>query len=448
MKKRFIYFFIGVFVLLAIGYFLRYKQASSINNKVPINATAVINIDLRQIEHHILIDVLTNPLSYIDFKSSKKKKDSLSILDAISIPKNIFFYTNDTDFKGFWLSSIVKIKDTQELYEYLSREQFKKNRENNFTIYKKNRIELVIKNEQLIIAFNNSKMESIPIFQTVFKNTNFLSKGAKLFIPIVNSKSDICYSSLNDDFLEVNFRKGAFDLVGTFKSDFFIIEKQREFSYNSIASVTTKINKDHKFFSAYLSDEKLPKFKEVTNLSLDSILRKWNGSIDFKLKSINSKTDTIITYEYDDDFNKKEKVTTQKLVVPDLELFLGSEKDSTLYNYFKQKKAIQIIESDTLFTSMPLNKLYANSTSSTLIISSQNDISGISVKENKIKLNAYFNIKKYMQKPLEFSFIPTKNSFLQLIKDTSVQLSNKNELFVKVNLKSAKRNFIGQFIKP
>ena len=104
--------------------------------------------------------------------------------------------------------------------------------------------------------------------------------------------------------------------------------------------------------------------------------------------------------------------------------------DNNLFEYLSKENAIQVIESATVFTSMNIYRLYANYTATTLNISSQKDFSGISVKEKMIKLDAYFNIDKYIQKPLEFSLIPTKNSFLQLIKDASIQLSNKNEFSI------------------
>ena len=63
-------------------------------------------------------------------------------------------------------------------------------------------------------------------------------------------------------------------------------------------------------------------------------------------------------------------------------------------------------------------------------------------------MNAYFNIKKYLQKPLEFSFLPTKNSYLQLLKETSIMYTTDDKLSVKVVLKNSERNFIGQFVKP
>lgn len=446
MKKRLGFIFLGILILLSVIYLLRYKRALVFEAMVPNSATEIIHVNLRQIEHHILVDVVSNPLSYIDFKSSRKEKDSLSFFDVISIPKNVFFYTNHADFKGAWFSSVLKIKDSEGLSEYLIREQFKKSITESITVYQKNRLALAIESEQLVMALNFDKKELFPAFQTIFKTSSFLFETSKLLEPIVKNESDICYASSTDDFLDANFKNGLFEVLGTLNFDLFLDSKQGDFSIKSQGFISTKINKNHKLFQTIIAEENSRKFNDFTKLSVDSIMSNWNGSFAFNLKSINSKTDTIVTYDYDDDFNKIEKVAVQELTVPSIDLSLDA--DTNLFDYLSKENAIQVIESDTVFTSMPLYKLYANSTATTLNISSQKDFSGISVKEKMIKLDAYFNIEKYMQKPLEFSFIPTKNSFLQLIKDASIQLSNKNELSIKVNLKNAKRNFIGQFIKP
>ena len=448
MKKKLIYFFIGLCILFAVVYFLRYKQALIFNNKVPINATQVANIDLRQIEHHIFFDFLANPMSYIDLKSSKKEKDSLSFLDAIAIPKNLIFYTNEANLNGSWFSSVIRIKDSKELIEFLNREQFKKSNVETLTIYRRNNIALAIDNKQLVIAFNFTKKERLPDFQTVFNTTDFLPETAKLLEPIINSKSDISYASLTEDFIEVNFKDGLFEVMGIYKSDFFIAEKHQQFSDTSIGLITAKINKNHKLFNSLLADKNIPKFKKATKLSLDSISKKWNGNIDFHLRSINTKKDTIVTYDYDDDFNKIEKVTTQNTVVPDFEFVLESEKDRTLYNYFLEKNAIQFVENDTLFTSIPFYKLYARFKDSQVYILTDNDLNSKNNIENLHKIDAYFNIEQYVQNQLEIINIPLNNKYVKLFKDASIHLSDTDKLSIEVHFKNDKRNIIGQLVNP
>ena len=447
MKKRLGFIFLGILILLSVIYLLRYKRPLVFEDIVPTSATEVIHLNLRQIEHHILADAINNPLKYIDFKLPEKKKDSLILKKTISIPRNLFFYTNDEQFNGIWISSFIKVKKQEKLSAYLIRDGFVKSNDIDITLFRKKNVALAIKDKQLIIAFKENKEASISaVASEIFEEKKFLLETSDALKPIVNSKSDICYATVADDFVEANFKNGLFEVFGTLNSDVFLNTKQPYFSKNSLSYVNTKINKEHQLFKALITEESSHKFTDFTKLSLDSITNKWSGSFAFNLKSINSKTDTIVTYDYDDDFNKIEKIAVQELTVPELDV--SFDADSNLFGYLSNKNAIQVIEGDTVFTSMPLYKLYASTTARALNIATQKDFSGFSIKENKIKLNAYFNIEKYMQKPLDFSFLPTKNSYLQLLKETSIMYTTDNKLSVKLVLKNSERNFIGQLIKP
>ena len=448
MKKKLVFIFLGILTLLCVLYFLRYKRALVFEDKVPKPATEVIHVNLRQIEHHILVDAIKNPLKFIDFKLPTKKKDSLLLKKIISIPRNLFFYTNDAQFNGIWISSFIKIKKQEKLSAYLIRDGFvKSNDEDDVTLFNKKNVALAIKDKQLIVAFKENKEATISaVAIEVFNENMFLSETSDVLKSIVNSKSDISYAAVKDNFVEANFKNGLFEVLGTLHSDVFLTLKDSDFSKNSLGYISTKINKEHKLFKALIIEENRRKFNNFTKLSIDSIISKWSGNFALNLKVINSKKDTIVTYDYDDDFNKIEKIAVQELTVPEFDF--SFDADSNLFGYLSNKNAIQVIESDTVFTSMPLYKLYASTTATALNIATQKDFSGFSMKENKIKLNAYLNIEKYMQKPLDFSFLPTNNYYFQLLKETSILYTTDNKLSIKLVLKNSERNFIGQLVKP
>jgi len=447
MKKRLAFIFLGILILFSVVYLLRYKRALVFEDMVPNSATEIINVNLRQIEHHILVDVIKNPLKYIDFKFPTTEKDSLLLKKTISIPRNIFFYTNDKKFNDIWLSSIIKVKKQDMLSDYLIRDGFVKSNEEDIMLFHKHNLVLAMKDKRLVVAFKKSNQATLRAFvKEIFEENTFLSITSEVLKPVIASKSDISYATLTSNFLEANFKNGLFEVLGTLNSDLFLVSKNRDFSEKSLGYINTKINKEHKLFQLLITEENKRKFNDFTKLSLDSIICRWSGSFAFNLKSIQRKTDTIITYEYDDDFNKIEKVAEQELTVPAIDI--SFDVDIKLFDYLSKENAIQIVEKDTLFASIPLYKLYAKPTASTLNISSQADFSGFSVKENKIKLKAYLNIEEYLQKPLEFSFLPTKNGYWQLIKDTSIKYAANDKLSVKVVLKNRERNFITQFVKP
>ena len=447
MKKRYA-FLLMISILLISIYIFRYKRALNFNHRVPRTATALVNIDLRQLEHHVLVDFFKNPFTYISFKSSKTK-DRKSFIDAISIPRNILFFNNDSNVKGAWFSSFIKVNSNKELTAYLVAQKFNKTKWKDFDVFSKNNIVLAVHNNRLVVAYKMYKETSILYaLEAIFNETDFYPKTSAILKPIITSRSDMSFITLNNDFLEANFKKGLFEITGHISSDIFMAQKQSELPANSVALIVAKINKKNSLFNDFFGKLNQSKFKELTHLSVDSIARKWNGTLYFNLKSVLTRTDTIITYDYDDNFNKIEKKATQKVAVPELVFNLEREEDAKLYDYLLEEKAIQIVENDTLFTAIPIYKLYAHRTKKGLEISTDIAISEIPVKENMNKLNAYFDIEKYMQYQLGFTFLPTEKKYIELIKKTSIQLSEKDELSLEIDLINKKRNFLGQFIKP
>jgi len=453
MKKKIVYTFLIISILLIFVYILRYKQALVFINRVPQSATAIVNINTRQLEHHLLVDILSNPITYLksDAKNDSVKKLKFTLTKGVQIPKNVLFFTNSTSLKNNWFSSIFEVNDIDELSKYLITKKFKKSNFENDVIYNKDAVVFVLRNKQLIIAFkSNKQIDIVKTAQSVFNETNFLSNTSLVLKPVINSTSDICFTTQKRDFLVANFKKGILEIEGETNPDFdlFITTQQPDITQNSLAFITGKINKTNTLFQNSLKLINLSKFNKISHLSLDSIISKWSGFLSFNLKSIKSKTDTIITYDYDTDFNKVEIKSTQKLKIPELEFEIKSEKGSNLYHYFLQKKAIQIIENDTLFTAFPLYKLYMHSHNMDMMISDEKGATPVLIKESEFKLKGYLNIEVYLQNQLDVMQLPLNNKYIDLFKETSVQLSNKNKLSIKVLLKNRNRNFLGQLIKP
>ena len=237
MKKKLVYTFLSISVLLIFIYILRYKQALVFTNRVPQTATAIININTRQLEHHLLVDILSHPITYLesDTKNDGVKKQKFTLTKGVQIPKNVLFFTNSTSLKNNWFSSVFEVNDTDELSKYLITKKFKKNNFENDVIYSKDAIAFVLRNNQLIIAFkSNRQIDIVETAQSVFNETNFLSDTSAILKPIIDSKNDICFTTIKNDFVEASFKKGILEIQGETNPDFdlFITTLQPEFTQN------------------------------------------------------------------------------------------------------------------------------------------------------------------------------------------------------------------------
>ncbi len=454
MKKKILYTLIGLAVLLLLAYLLRYNQSQVFKNRVPKSATAVVNVHLRQIENDLLFDFLAHPITYLKSRPREKdsiKKNKFPFISGVEIPENVLFFSNKTTYKNHWFSTVFNLKDKEKFTHFFLREKFIKTKVKTTEFYSKGNLVLAIQGNKLVHVIKSRDFGSIEddiseIVTAIFNETEFSPPASELLKPILTTKSDISFSSKEHGFLEANFKEGLFEITGNLASDFFMSNTSPEMIGNPVSFFTAKINKDNLKFKEFVDRGKI-KFDEITHLSLDSIVNKWDGQLYLNLASIENTTDTIVTYEFDDDFNKVKKIATQEKVIPALDIKLGKEKPSDLSDYFWRKNAIQVHDGDTLFTTIPVYKFIAVNTKDNLELSVAEKQTNKGSKKATSKLNFYFDMEKYLQKPLDIPLKPKQLKALNLIKNSSIHWSENNKFSLKIELKSKDRNFLGQLIK-
>jgi len=449
MKKKILYTLIGLAVLLLTVYLLRYNQSQVFEHRVPKSATKVVNVHLRQIENNLLFDFLAHPIIYL---KSKPRKDSLKrkkfpFTNGVEIPENILFFSNATSLDNHWFSNVFNVKDQENLTSYFLQEKFVKSNIEGMEFYSKDNWVIALRENKLIqVIKRNHTADISKIVVSVFNEKAFLPQTSELLKPIILNESDISFSSKEHDFLEANFKEGVFEITGNFDSDFFIADTYHDIKGNPISFLTAKVNKHNLLFENFISST-TDKFNGLTHLSLDSIVNKWNGKFYLKIDAIENKIDSIITYDYDDDFNKVEKIAIEKKNIPNLNIKIGQEKPSNLWMYFWSKNAIQFHKGDTVFTTIPIYQFMATDANENLELSVNSSIDQIHSKEISSKLNFYVDVEKYLQKPLDIPLKPNQIKVLDLIGKFSIHWSENNEFLLNIELKNKDRNFLGQLIK-
>ena len=443
MKKKLIYFFIGFIILVLLAYLLRYKTGADFKNKIPTNATAIVNVDLRQLEHHFLVDFISNPSLYLKSSKSSKKdtvtvKDKPSLFKAVEIPKNILFYAKNNN-NSTWISSKLTVKNKKQFTDFLINSNFKPLLLKEFSVFTKQLISILINDTHAIITYNVNSND----YKSLFNESTYLSSTSLLFKKLKKSKSAICYVSESNDFLETNFKVNTIEIKGAIQTDLFK-NTNTNIDTNAIGIISTNLNTESQVFKNLINTVDKSKFKSNTKLSIDSLIAKWNGSLYFNLNSFKIKTDTIKTYEYDDDFNKIETIKTQKTSNPDFILSLGNNNSKTIYNYLEKEKSIKIVGKDTIFVSLPIVKTFANNAiNHTNLFTSKTLRTNTKTTDNKLFVD--FNFKEYRNK--------TKNTLfyyfnkIDAIEKGQLSISKKNELLFKLEMKDKNRNALVQLIK-
>ncbi len=444
MIKKIGYFLILVsIVLLIFGYF-RYNPTLDYKDKIPQTAETVIQVNLREIEYGLVMDFFRNPLSYKS-GSETKKKDTLSksksFYKCVNIPVNTFFYTNKTIFENCFISSFFNLKDEVSIKKIFKKEKYKKVVYSEVNVYQKGNLFFALKENQLVCFFKTGKINVASIVAAVFANTEYLDVNNSLITKLKKSNSSITIVTLKNDFIAFDLNAGFLEVNGQFNKEFNAVlpNESKSFGDSLLINVSGKLNttivKDN------LTDSHKVKFKKWTTLSLDSILNSWNGDLSFNLASFNQKTDTIITYEYDDDFNKIEKKSIAKNTIP-LATLVVEDNQSKLKNYLLSKNVVQEIEGEDILAIMPLFKTVVFNQKNNLWITSGNNDVGFSKSSEKFKI--FFNVHNY--KKNSEGLFKVSNKYFNLMKTVQLSIDANNTLKARVDLEDESRFFLTQLI--
>ncbi|MCT4699975.1 hypothetical protein [Tenacibaculum haliotis] len=435
-------------IVFTVGYF-RYNPTVNITNTIPAYADAVIRVNLREIEYNILKDVVRHPFLYFKSnekttKNQEKPKNKISLFDAIEIPADVFFYTNERNLKDTWVSSALKLKSKNNLQAFFKQEKIVKKNTQQKVVYftYKQRIFFIINNEvRLLFSFKKIKNIADKL-SFISQEKGCLSTSDKIIDNIKKSTNIIAIATSKGVFFELGINGKTVVVNGELaeKNSLFLPYKAKS-SATSLVQASGKINKH--FLFDFLGEKQKDNLKKLTTLSLDSIRNKWNGEFDLDLASFINKKDTIVTYEYDDDFNKVAKTTIQENVIPKGSFRIGG---ATFSEYLYSKEAIKNIETDSLLVLNPFFKTYVSKQKNSLFLYSTKDkITSNFKQDEKHKFSFFFNAEKYFE--TEKGTYHTANKYLLPIKTINAFVTSTNKMVVKINFKESFQSYMYQLLR-
>lgn len=344
-----------VLVLFTVGFF-RYNPTVNYKETIPTTAKSMVRVNLRELEFSVLKSFLKHPFSFFEKSRKDEKSNSkASLLDAIEIPTDLFFYTESSDLNSSWFSNELFIKSIDELKTYFQEQHISEEKNKDICYYKTPKVLYLIADNKLTLVLNYHKRELLELLALFSESKEYLSENDVLINQVKGRNALVTIASKDgvkgklyaaDNALEIS---GNLGLLGDFfeastcvKANDALISVQGKFNVSEIQKYTKEAQKE--------------KFKKLTSIPSDSLLKYWNGKIDLKLASIKEVKDTIVTYEYDDDFNKIEKKSVQNSIEPQMLLSLGGLE---LHDYLEEGQFIKSIKEETIFIVNPFFKTLA-----------------------------------------------------------------------------------------
>lgn len=357
-KKKII---VPLFLLLAVAvYFIAFHKDKSLQY-IPDNADAVVLIDTKKLTGQYLFSLATHPSKWSGSKAKSKTSGSLKD-SGIRIPDFLqIFHIKDTKFSEWY--SVLELKDSQKLITYLKKQNFVAKGNNRF---QKEQFFVMIEGNYCIAGSSDLAFETLQkkLLQNsvhhVWEADHFIQNTLGSISFISGQKIRNFSIELNEDEIEIN-------------------NNSNPEIFNTIAS---KFEKGNHFLELELDRENIRNFTRFFKKSIADSSQITSLKAAADLKQIN---DTIVTYEYDDNFNEVERKTVQKITQPSYMIDILSNDPEKTWQYFQSEKWIN---NENQFTAIPFqpNKITQNNKGVT-IKSTRNPISLSSrLKQNYIMI--------------------------------------------------------------
>ncbi|UAY50912.1 hypothetical protein [Ferruginibacter albus] len=364
-----------LFITASIAYyFLFYKTYS--RNSIPRSADIVLAIDFKKNRNTLLSYFLTTPSEW-HLGSILKTKDT-SIFDwksALEIPDYIFIFHSKKQ-PGNIFNCVLTIKDEEEFAKGLNAYRFSKmGNTNGFNTYLSDSLHIVIikKDDHLLLSTAPFLNDVTDIADELFTQQQFIEEKTikDILAPSNHFSLYVQKNSFlqNDAILNGNFSNGKLQIDASLSPNFSFTEN----NFNITDSSLLNIAFTQPPLKAYdlISPETKTKASGALNFTIDSLFTSQHNYYTLDITGIKEKIDSAITYTYDDDFNKIEKVVVNKIQEPSFN-FTISQKQPDLFQYWIQNKNIEETTNGNIFTSIPFVKTYTLQNDSSLSLYSYN----------------------------------------------------------------------------
>ncbi|GGI23984.1 hypothetical protein [Pedobacter mendelii] len=343
----------AVIVLSLLIFFVvtfKYRQYKANVVSIPKNATSLVKISVDEIYKSVAANMISNLSFYLKSDGINKINKNSKFDLGLKIPASIYLYTI-ADKPKTALFSKLAINDFQEFSNFLKNNlklnitktsglNLATNNLKNFTI--------LFNEEYAAIAFSTQIDEFEPILIDILNEKDFIKVGDSRFNTLKSATNHIAYAA-KELTGSVDFEDGAINFIHEFSSKGIVqTTTPAQMPFNETSAIKFYINADFK-----ADNDKTLKLKNF-NLQRDSLLKYYRGRLDFEWINSTQQTDSVITYEYNDDFEKVEKVTMQKRDVPNILLSIDADANG-LKKYLSQQN---IINTDSGLVNKAIFPLY------------------------------------------------------------------------------------------
>lgn len=361
----------------AAWYFLSFKTYS--RQQIAANADMVLVVDVKKNTNSILSWYLWHPSHWSTV--FKKKSGSLGLINAaVNIPDYLYFF-HVADQPATAIFCLLTVKNNSDFQQLLTDFAFKKQQEENgqsFYFSGTFGIALCKTDNQLLVSTVGLKDPQLlnAVASQLFTQKQFIAEDVLNKITTTANHFTLFIKKtgfLQEDFLlNGHFTDGQLSAEGDIKPVTGFEVPDASFDIPDSSLMTVAFIQPSPRLYALLPDSLKTKTSCIFNFAMDSMFLQGNKKYLVDIASIKNRTDSAVTYEYDDDFNKVEKVVVNHVSEPGFRYTIYGDQPSRLYNYWKKNKQIEESATGNIFIPVPFVKTYVDVFSDSLVLTSDN----------------------------------------------------------------------------
>lgn len=438
-RKRWILLLV-IAAILVFGYIkLFYKTWTE--QAVAASADQVLVIDVKRVTNTLLWQLLTSPGDWKFSNPFAKKSKDTSWRDMIRIPDYLFAFHSKGQPPGTWYA-LLDIKSKTGFDACLKKFGFRRLSENEFT-NDSTGVYLFVQQDKMLAARAGGADSNLvrQVASELFTRNKFMARAelqkavdAKSHLAVYISPGNMLKEA---GILTANFNRESIKINGLLMPAEQYAFNEEEFSYSTSSVANVCFTQPSQPLFGSLDSTTREKISKAVNLHADSLLLPGNRSYSLVLQDIKERADSAISYTFDDDFNKVEKLVVNNIQEPSFCFVINGKNTAALHAYLLRNNKLEHTAEGELFLPMPLVKSYCREeTGGALSITAFNYLPSPADTHTK----AVFFLR------LSFSRIP--GNLLRYLPGSLAKSTGRlDELFIQVSRKEQQLQVTGMLTK-
>lgn len=349
-------------ILLLAGYYkLFYKTYSE--KVVAKNADCIIALDVKRIINTVIWNVITTPSQWKKPSIFSSDKDKIGWDDMVKVPDYIFIFHSADHPANAWYTEL-EIKDKDDFSKGLQLYHFEKNED----LYVSKQLGIVLLQSGNKLLLGNLAVEDKKYMRKtaseLFVRKEYCNKA--LLKKNVDAGSHLTVQVFKNNFLQqdavikVNFDKISIkaDAILSPASKFNFAENNFSYSNNSLFAMGFTQPSENAY--GLLTDSRKAGISRALSFNIDSLLLPKNDHYSLDIASVQPRTDSAISYTYDDNFNRVEKIVVNNVLEPSFNFIINGIGSDRVYDYWQNNDKLESTDKGDLFIPMPFVKSYCS----------------------------------------------------------------------------------------